>query len=74
MRVATGRIVHGQVVLENGGPPLPEGQRVTLVIQDDEGWALDEASTRELVDAMAECDRGEVVSAEEVFAALPPRR
>lgn len=74
MRVATGRIVHGQVVLENRGPPLPEGQRVTLVIQDDEGWALDEASTRELVDAMAECDRGEVVSAEEVFAALPPRR
>lgn len=74
MRVATGRIVHGQVVLENEGPPLPEGQRVTLVIQDDEGWALDEASTRELVDAMAECDRGEVVSAEEVFAALPPRR
>jgi predicted transcriptional regulator len=34
---------------------------------------LDEESTSELVEAMAECDRGEVVSADEVFAALPPR-
>lgn len=53
---------------------MPEGRRVTLVIEDEDGWVLDEESTSELLDAMAECDRGEVVSAEEVFAALPPRQ
>jgi hypothetical protein len=73
MRVAVGRVRAGQVVVDSGGEPLPEGQRVTLVIEDEDGWELDEASTRELIEAMAECDRGEVVSAEEVFAALPPR-
>ena len=35
--------------------------------------ALDEASTQELLEAMAKCDRGEFVTAEEVFASLPPR-
>lgn len=74
MRIAVGRISAGQVVVDEEGEPLPEGQRVTLVIEDGAGWTLDEASTRELIEAMAECDRGEVVSADAVFAALPPRR
>ena len=73
MRVALGKVVGGRVVTDDEGEPLPEGQRVTLVFEDEDGWVLDEASTRELIEAMAECDRGEVVSADEVFAALPPR-
>ena len=74
MRVAVGRVRAGQVVVEDDGELLPEGRRVTLVIEDEDGWVLDEGSTSELLEAMAECDRGEVVSADEVFAALPPRQ
>jgi hypothetical protein len=73
MRVALGTVIGGQVVVDESGEPLPEGKRVTLVIEDESGWVLDEASTQELLEAMAECDRGDVVSAEDVFAALPPR-
>lgn len=75
MRVARGKVFGNTVVLEDEQPssaPLVEGQSFTVYI-DEDGWKLDEASTRDLLDAMAECDRGEVVSAEEVFAALPPR-
>ena len=75
MRIARGKVVGNTVVLDEPSPssePLREGQSVTVYI-DEDGWTLDEASTKELLEAMAECDRGEFVSAEEVFAPLPPR-
>ena len=74
MRVARGKVVGNAVVLEEirGGKPPADGQSVTVYI-DEDGWELDEAHTRELLDAMAECDRGETVGADEVFAGLPPR-
>lgn len=74
MRIARGKVVGNTVVLEGeqSGAPLAEGQSVTVYI-DEDGWELDEARTQELLDAMAEGDRGETVSAKEVFAALPPR-
>jgi hypothetical protein len=40
---------------------------------DEDGWELDEQSTRELVEEAEECDRGETVDAAEVIAGLPPR-
>ena len=75
MRIARGKVVGNTVVLEDvaADEPLVEGQSVTVYI-DEDGWELDEASKRELLEAMAECDRGETISAEEVFAALPPRK
>jgi hypothetical protein len=74
MRIARGKVVGNTVVLEDpsSGEPMHEGQSVTVYI-DEDGWTLDEASTQELLEAMAECDRGEFVSAEEVFASLPTR-
>jgi hypothetical protein len=71
MSVAIGRVRGGQVVVEGEGGPLPEGRRVTLVIDDDdEGFNLDEESQRELVEAMAEMDRGEFVTQEQLDAEL----
>lgn len=75
MRVARGKVVGNTVVLDE---PLPEGQSfegspVTVYLEED-GWVLDESRTQELLEAVAECERGEVVSAEEVFAGLPPRK
>jgi hypothetical protein len=48
-------------VLEELHPsePLAQGESVTVYI--DEGWELDDDSTRELLEAMASCDRGEAV-------------
>lgn len=75
MRVARGKVVGNTVVLDE---PLPEGRSlegspVTVYLEED-GWVLDDASTQELLEAIAEAERGEVVSAEEVFAGLPPRK
>jgi hypothetical protein len=70
MSVAIGRIRGGQVVVEGEGAPLPEGRRVTLVIDDEEGFHLDEASQRELLEAMAEIERGEFVTEEQLEAEL----
>ena len=76
MRIVRGKVVGNTVVLDQPSAltePLVEGQSVTVYI-DEDGWALDDASTRELVEAMAECDRGEFVTVEEAFASLPPRQ
>lgn len=71
MSVATGIIRDGQLVVEGDGEPLPEGRRFTLVIDDEEkGFHLDEQSQQELLEAMAEIDRGEFVTKEQVLAEL----
>jgi hypothetical protein len=61
MKVATGRVVEGKVVLD--GEPLAEGAVVTVLARDDESTFdvyLDEE--RLLLEAIAQADRGEVVS------------
>ena len=65
MKVATGRVVGGKVVLE--GEPLAEGSVVTVVARDEED-AFDVSSEEEraLLAAMAQADRGQVVSWEEM--------
>ncbi len=71
MSVATGKIRGGQVVLDGDGEPLPEGRRVTLVIEEEaEGFHLDPQSQQELLEAMREIARGEFVSKEQLLAEL----
>lgn len=61
MKVATGRVVEGKVVLE--GEPLAEGAVVTVVARDDEDtFEVSLEEERLLLDAIAQADRGEVVS------------
>lgn len=71
-RVATGRVVGGQVVFES--EPLPEGSQVTVLARDEKsgGVFVDEETEAALVEALAAADRGELVDAEEVYASLPP--
>lgn len=69
MRVARGKVVGGQVVLE--GEPLPEGSQVTVYADDEEGgFHLDEDSLQELLEAQAEIRRGSFVTAEGVLSEL----
>lgn len=65
MKVATGRIVDGKVVLE--GEPLAEGSVVTVVArEDDESFEVSDDEERALVEAIAQADRGQVVSWQEL--------
>jgi hypothetical protein len=61
MKVATGKVVEGKVVLE--GEPLAEGAIVTVVARDDDDtFDVSPEKERALLDAMAQADRGQVVS------------
>lgn len=72
MKIATGRVVSGKVVLE--GAPFEEGSSVTVLARDEEGGiTLTPEEEAELLLAIAEADRGEMVSAEEVLAKLARR-
>ncbi len=61
MRVATGRVVEGKVVVE--GEPWTEGAVVTVVARDDEDtFEVSADQERALLEAIAQADRGEVIS------------
>lgn len=61
MRVATGRIVEGKVVVE--GEPWTEGAVVTVVARDDEeAFEVSADQERALLEAIAQADRGEIIS------------
>ncbi len=73
MKIATGKVVGGKVVVE--GVKLQEGTSVTVLARDDEGgFDLTREEEAELLLSIAEADRGETVSAEEVLAKLARRR
>lgn len=73
MKMATGKVVDGKVVLE--GVSLEEGTLVTVLAKDEEGgFDLTPEQEAELLLSIAEADRGETVSAEEVLAKLARRR
>jgi hypothetical protein len=70
MQVATGTVVNGKIVLE--GVPLSEGSVVTVVARGaDESFSLSEAQEDELLAAMAEIERGELVSLGDLLRSLP---
>jgi hypothetical protein len=72
MKIATGKVVDGKVVLE--GVALEEGASVTVLARDDEGGLeLTPEQEAELLLSIAEADRGETVSADEVRARLARR-
>jgi hypothetical protein len=61
MKVATGRVVGGKVVLE--GEPLAEGAVVTVVVRDDEDtFEVSSEEERALLDAIAQAEQGQVVA------------
>jgi hypothetical protein len=72
MKIATGKVVDGKVVLESA--TFEEGSSVTVLARDQEGGiALMSEEEAELLLAISEADRGEMVSAEEVLAKLARR-
>ena len=69
MRVATGKVVAGKIVVE--GVPLEEGATVTVIATEDaETFELAPAEEAALLAAIAEADRGELLDAGEIVAEL----
>jgi hypothetical protein len=69
MRITTGRVVGGKIVVD--GEPLPDGAVVTVLAREPgETFEVDAADEAELLESMAEGDRGETVPAAEVLRRL----
>ena len=69
MRVATGTVVAGQVVLDDA--EFIEGTHVVVVSRDREDEVrLSADELAELEAGIAEADRGEAISGDELFARL----
>jgi hypothetical protein len=69
MQLATGTVVNGKVVVE--GEPLPEGAVVTILAREaDETFEVPPELEAELLESIAEADRGETISVDEVIDRL----
>ena len=72
MQVITGTVVDGRVVVQ--GTTLPEGALVTVVTRGaGESFSLSSEEEDELLEAMAEIERGEHVGLEQLLETLPRR-
>ncbi len=72
MRVVKGRVVSGKIVVE--GEALEEGAVVTVISSEESGaFRLDPGEEQALLASIAEADRGETVSGEEVIGKLHGR-
>lgn len=69
MRVATGKVVAGKVVIN--GAPFEEGANVTVIAADDAGtFELGPEDQAALLAAIAEANRGEFVDGPEIIGKL----
>ena len=69
MGIATGTVVQGRVLIE--GLDLPEGAVVTVLTRESSGVVVISAEDEaELLEAIAEADRGDTISPQELFDRL----
>lgn len=71
MRITSGRVVDGQVRYEG---ELPEGAEVTLLARDEEeSFEVSPELKAVLLESIAQCERGETISADELLRELRSR-
>lgn len=69
MRVAQGTVGEdGRVVVD--GERLPPGSRVSVYLEEKDGFRLDADSIAELLEAQAEVRRGHYVTADDILSDL----
>lgn len=69
MKVTTGTVVDGKVVVE--GESLAEGSTVTVIVrEDDETFELTAEEEAELLASIAEIERGEFITGDELLDRL----
>lgn len=73
MKIVTGKVVHGRIDVPED--VLTEGSVVTMLVsEEEEGFELSPELEDELVEAMAEADRGETVDGWEFLRDLKGSR
>jgi hypothetical protein len=71
MVIASGKVVGGRVELDS---ELPEGTSVTVLARDgDETFQADAETERMLLDAIAQCERGDTVPLPQLLGELRNR-
>jgi hypothetical protein len=71
MQIAPGKVVGGRVELD---AELPEGASVTvLALEGDETFEADEETEQMLLQAIAQCDRGQTTPLSEILSELRRR-
>ena len=71
MRIASGKVVGGRVELDG---ELPEGASVTVLAREgDETFEADPDTERMLLDAIAQCERGDTIPMAQVLGELRSR-
>ena len=69
MKIATGTVKQGQIVVE--GQPFAEGEKVTILGHDEsESFRVSPEEKRLLLQSIAQANRGEFVDADELLAEL----
>lgn len=69
MRMATGKVVKGRVVLE--GEPLPEGASVTVIVGDGEAtFELTAEEEAQLLESISQANAGQTRTIEEALRDL----
>ena len=69
MKVATGTVVDGKVVVD--GAVLAEGTTVTVLLREDkEAFELSPEEESELLESIAEIERGEFISGDQLLERL----
>jgi hypothetical protein len=69
MKVATGKVVSGKIVVD--GDPFTEGSTVTVLAPDDgEAFQLSADDEAALLAAIEEADRGDVIDGEQLLRDL----
>ena len=69
MQLAIGTVIGGKIVVD--GDPLPEGAIVTILAREtDETFEVPPELEAELLESIAQAERGETISAEEVLKRL----
>jgi len=71
MQVASGKVINGQIVVD---ADFPEGTEVTLLALDgEETFEIDQELKAVLLESIAQADRGETISAEDLLRELRSR-
>ena len=69
MQLATGTVVNRKIIVE--GEPLPEGMVVTILAREaQEAFEVPPELEAELLESIAEADRGDTISADELLQRL----
>ena len=69
MRITKGKVVNGHIEVEDEA--LDEGSSVTVLLSDESSFTLTDQEEADLLDSIAEANRGDLLDAKDVLQRLP---